>query len=254
MVNVDRVYQKVLALANKEQRGYITPQEFNLFADMAQMEIFEQYFYDLNQFNRLPGNQTSHSDMRDLLEGKISAFEVWATNPNTTLLNDFGDINLEDFFNFYRLVEVRVNSGNNLGYRVAEEMTTKEFRKYTESPLAKESERRPIYIHYFNSYDRIKIYPFPPKTTPNTGFDDIRISYIRKPKSPKWTYIVTAAPHNTALYNPTAPDISHFELHASEESELVYRILALAGISLQKPEVLQSAVGLEAAKVQQEKS
>ena len=56
MVNVDTVYQRVLALANKEQRGYITPQEFNLFANQAQMDIFEQYFYDLNQFRRLPGN------------------------------------------------------------------------------------------------------------------------------------------------------------------------------------------------------
>ena len=39
MIGVDKVYQKVLAIANKEQRGYITPQEFNLFADYAQMEI-----------------------------------------------------------------------------------------------------------------------------------------------------------------------------------------------------------------------
>ena len=39
-VNVNNVYQKVLALANKEQRGYITPQEFNLFADQAQHRIF----------------------------------------------------------------------------------------------------------------------------------------------------------------------------------------------------------------------
>ena len=43
MVSVDTVYQKVLAFANKEQRGYITPQEFNMFADHAQKEIFEQY-------------------------------------------------------------------------------------------------------------------------------------------------------------------------------------------------------------------
>ena len=55
MVLVDTVYQRVLALANKEQRGYITPQEFNLFANQAQMDIFDQYFYDLNQFKRLPG-------------------------------------------------------------------------------------------------------------------------------------------------------------------------------------------------------
>jgi hypothetical protein len=52
MISIDTVYQKVLALANKEQRGYITPQEYNLFANHAQMEILEQYFYDLNQFKR----------------------------------------------------------------------------------------------------------------------------------------------------------------------------------------------------------
>ena len=40
MINIDTIYQKVLALANKEQRGYITPQEFNLLADKAQMEIY----------------------------------------------------------------------------------------------------------------------------------------------------------------------------------------------------------------------
>ena len=40
-VSIDTVYQRVLVLANKEQRGYITPQEFNLLANQAQMEIFE---------------------------------------------------------------------------------------------------------------------------------------------------------------------------------------------------------------------
>ena len=48
-VSIDTVYQRVLAFANKEQRGYITPQEFNIFAENAQLEIFEQYFYDLAQ-------------------------------------------------------------------------------------------------------------------------------------------------------------------------------------------------------------
>ena len=71
-ISVDRVYQTVLAIANKEQRGYITPQEFNLFANHAQNEIFEQYFYDLNQFRRIPGNSTVTSDPRDIIEEKIS--------------------------------------------------------------------------------------------------------------------------------------------------------------------------------------
>ena len=49
-ISIDTVYQRVLAILNKENRGYITPQEFNLFANQAQLEIFEQYFFDLNQY------------------------------------------------------------------------------------------------------------------------------------------------------------------------------------------------------------
>ena len=74
-VSIDRVYQKVLTFANKEQRGYITPQEFNLFANQAQMEIFEQYFYDINQWGRQPGNTHEYSDPLSNLEDKISLFE-----------------------------------------------------------------------------------------------------------------------------------------------------------------------------------
>ena len=76
-VSVDTVYQRVLAIANKEQRGYITPQEFNLFANQAQLDIFEQYFYDINQFNRVPGNDTEYSNMLDLLNEKISIFQKY---------------------------------------------------------------------------------------------------------------------------------------------------------------------------------
>ena len=79
MVKIDDVYQKVLAIANKEQRGYITPQEFNLFANQAQMEIFEQYFYDINQFGRVPGNNTEYSDMLDIIEEKIGKFKKRTT-------------------------------------------------------------------------------------------------------------------------------------------------------------------------------
>ena len=42
-ISIDTVYQRVLALANKEQRGYITPQELNLFANKSQMEIFKSF-------------------------------------------------------------------------------------------------------------------------------------------------------------------------------------------------------------------
>jgi len=257
-ISIDTVYQKVLALANKEQRGYITPQEFNLFADQAQKEIFEQYFYDTNQWSRQHGNDTGHSDMLDKLEQKISMFEKYSDGPNAKLSNEYGDLYLEDNDNFpdiYKLLEVYVGYGN--GHKVAEEVTLKEFRRYRDSNLTKASKNRPLFLHYAGhaNGNRIKIYPFPTAVTTGNGVlgtDGVEysvvVSYIRKPNNPKWGYVVV---DDKALYND---NISvDFELHSSEESELVYRILALAGIAIKQPDLLSSAITLESAKVQQEK-
>jgi hypothetical protein len=71
-INIDTVYQKVLVLANKEQRGYITPQEFNLLADQAQLIIFEQYFHDIDRYLELHGSSGEYSDKIDILHEKIA--------------------------------------------------------------------------------------------------------------------------------------------------------------------------------------
>ncbi len=43
-INVNTVYQTVLSILNKEQRGYLTPAEFNKVGAQVQLEIFEKYF------------------------------------------------------------------------------------------------------------------------------------------------------------------------------------------------------------------
>ncbi len=53
-MSVDEVYKTVLYILNKEQRGYLTPEEFNKVATQVQLEIFEKYFEDLTQQLRLP--------------------------------------------------------------------------------------------------------------------------------------------------------------------------------------------------------
>tara|TARA_R100001510_G_scaffold56613_1_gene62535 strand:+ start:688 stop:1920 length:1233 start_codon:yes stop_codon:yes gene_type:complete len=75
-VSINEVYKRVLAIANKEQRGHITPLEFNNLATQVQLEIFEQYFYDINFSSKKPGNSTEHSDVLHILEEKIAPFRV----------------------------------------------------------------------------------------------------------------------------------------------------------------------------------
>ncbi len=248
MVNIDNIYQKVLVLANKEQRGYITPQEFNLFADQAQMEIFEQYFYDVNQFGRVPGNSTVYSDALTNLEEKISIFEVY--DKIVSVVNKWGDIILgDDITDLYRLGMVRVDYNTEPRFRVAEQVQLHELNKYGASPLGKSTKSRPVYTRYNtvgSRLDRIKIYPYPGDI--HDPSDRVLVSYLKNPLKPNWGYVVV---NDKPLYNSTSS--VDFELHASEESELVYRILTFTGIAIEKPQLAQVAVGLEQAKVQQEK-
>ena len=71
MVNINTVYQKVLSIANKEQRGYITPQEFNLMADKAQLEVINDYIHELKMAHHKKQNTSEVSDPIELLNQKI---------------------------------------------------------------------------------------------------------------------------------------------------------------------------------------
>ena len=240
-----KVYQKVLALANKEQRGYITPQEFNLFADQAQMDIFEQYFYDLEQRQRGPGNDSDYADIVTNLEQKISMFEE---NDQEVTFSSGGVLISASISDFYRLGTVSASYEGYEGYCEVEPIKLNEFRKYEKSPLDIWTKTRPVYSQYSTSASElvIKVYP-----NPTSGSDVISISYIRKPKSPKWTYLIGS--NKNALYNPSAVDHQNFELHSSEESKLVLKILQLSGLSIKDLQLTGVAAQEEIKIVQQEK-
>jgi hypothetical protein len=237
MVNIDTVYQRVLALANKEQRGYITPQEFNLFANQAQMDIFEQYFYDLNQFRRAPGNDTVYANPVDILEEKISLFEVAVgSNTVTSWGMDGASIVIPD--EVYRLSQVRVG-----GFPV-EILPTKEFNMVRESPLTAPTERRPIARRDFKG---LLIRDNAGNVTPATH--NINASYIKKPAKVEWGYNVA---NEVAVWD-NGVNTTNFELHDSEEVNLVIKILGLAGVALKDPSLYQIGTAEDNKNIQQEK-
>ena len=236
-VSIDTVYQRVLAFANKEQRGYITPQEFNLFANQAQQEIFEQYFYDTSQFKRVHGNDSVHSDISDILETKIQLFE-----------------SMDDETNIAANWTVSGNGVNIPGYvyRVsAVELNNKDFNSVILSPLTKPNPSRPIANIRGGIVHVISDLLITNGIIQTTSFETpTNVFYIRKPVDVRWGYIVV---NNKALYDAAVGSTVDFELHASEESELIYKILKFAGVTLDKQVVMQVGQGMEAAQVQQEK-
>ena len=253
MVNVDTVYQRVLALANKEQRGYITPLEFNLLANQAQMDIFEQYFYDLNQWTiQLRNNATVKSnevvDMIKILEEKIALFEVFQWGPlSYDSINQGYAVPTAS----YRLGSVWIHDQTNgLPLYEIEPISRQEHLRYNSSQLAKATNTRPTYIRKSTATGADYVYvqpPVPDLDDPTTGHT-IYVSYVGIPSTARWGYVVV---NEKALYNSNTSN--NFDLHGSEETALVYRILELAGITLNKPGLVQVAAQQTANKQNQEK-
>jgi hypothetical protein len=241
-ISVDSVYQRVLGILNKEQRGYVTAQEFNLFANQAQEDLFEQYFYDINQFGRIPGNSTEYSDMLNLLNEKINIFE---TSAQPTRTGSFFD----EPTDLYRLgtVVYKNTTTNSFGVSStesieAERINANEFLYINSSPLTKPKNVRPVFVANANG---IRVYG----NSEITDVAEVEFQYIKKPAKVQWAYQIV---FNEPLYD--AANSVNFELHPSDETELVIKILELSGILIKDLNLYQVMNQEEQETIQQEKS
>ena len=236
-ISVDTVYQKVLALANKEQRGYITPQEFNLFANLAQLEVFEQYFYDLNQASRVPSNSTVYADIDDILEEKLQLFEkedLEGQIINYTKNVVFGVPELPSYI--YRVHRVEWEKYE------CEIQKTKDFKNTINAGrLVGPTMRRPT-ANIRDNMIRVAI------DSSGTFVQPTALVYFRKPEKVNWTYVVV---NKQAMYSASG-STGDFGLHSSEETNLVNKILKLSGISSKQQDIVQAGQGMETVTKQQQ--
>ena len=79
---INKVRETVLSILNKNNYGYVSPIDFNLFAKQAQMDLFEDYFYYINKTvnaenSRLAG--TDHADIARQTNEVIDTFTQYRT-------------------------------------------------------------------------------------------------------------------------------------------------------------------------------
>jgi len=239
MVNVDTVYQRVLAICNKEQRGYITPQEFNLFANQAQTSIFNQYIHDIKNVQALMSNSFEYSDPIDLLHEKLSPFEL--TQDAASITSGSAALPSNDYLGMVRYV----TSSKNIEIT---NIKKAEAVYINASPLAAADSTRPTYVR--EDETTIQIYPNNLTTDPT----EIKCNVLRAPTKRNGTEVVWgyAVVGENALYN--VGESKDFMLHASEEGLLVVKILELAGITLQDPALAQAGTQEEVQILTQQKS
>jgi len=220
---IDNVRNTVLSILSKDNRGYITPMEFNLYADQAQKEIFESYFY---QYSGAINRQNAHlhgddyANIPGRIENVIDTFIV------PDFLLNYASPYFEYPSDYYKMNRVMsVNTGTEV-----ENVSINKIHMLNTSNLTAPSAIYPVYTM---DNTGIKVYPDIYSTS------DISADYIRYPKAPKWTYESIGA--NDPIFNQNAADYQDFELPESDMNNLIVKILQYAGLSIRETEVVQAA-------------
>ena len=230
-INVNTVYQTVLLILNKEQRGYMTPTEFNSVATQVQLEIFEKYFDDLNQQLRVPQADTDYADRQENIDEKIAIFKTFGNALYTTdgSLSYF-ELPIDDAYTeevvFYRLGNVLYNDE-----KVVQRLDRHEFYYANQSRLTKPTTTNPAYL-----YENQKLF-----VKPTSIIDKIKVDYIKKPKDVVWGFTVGGLGQYQSDRNSQTTTSVDFELHVSEQSEVILKVLLYAGIVIRDPQIVQAA-------------
>ena len=187
-ISVDTVYKTVLLILNKEQRGYMTPDEFNKIGSQVQREIFEAYFEDLNQQLRIPQSDVEYSDRVAITDEKIAEFK---TENNPTGTNPFTVPT-----DLYRLGSITYEP-NTSTYKEIQRVGRAEIYNIRKAPLTAPTTNYPIYLYEDN---KALVYP---ETIVDPAH--IKMQYVKKPTDVRWGYYTGSLGqlvHDTTIYGP----------------------------------------------------
>ena len=233
-IMINRVRNTVLSILNKENQGYLTPFQFNLYAKNAQTEVFIEHFRDYSRAiaRRNKGNHKSGlGDIPRRIAEIVDQFTFFT--PLSYVVSSQSFTVPSDM---YKVSSIYIDITNVEVEPIAHSKVTYLLRSLDTAPSAS-------YPVYTMGLDGFKVYP----TTVTSG---VLINYIRYPKDPNWTY--TGLSGGEPIFNQSANDYQDFELPESDEYDITVRILKMAGVEIDKDEVVAFAKTEEIQKKQEE--
>lgn len=230
-INVNSVYKTVLVVLEQEKRGALLPTEFNNIANQAQKEIFIEYLDDYNQLLRMPQTNLAYADRMALLQEKISLFQTTATLSQTGVTGSSSAIQPSDL---YKIDELSYTDGPTQSISRIERINKYDLYTINQGSLTSPTSTYPVYTYENKSFT---FYP-------NLTTGAVQINYMKKPVQAEWGFNVDP---NLGSYVYNSNISTNFEIHESDESLLVSKILTYAGVTSNDPE----AASLGAQKEQQ---
>lgn len=241
MISINRVRNVVMFLLEKENRGYISPVAFNSYCDLAQMAIFEDTFYDYNNWLNKENKRLSNTDFANIpknLRQQIDVFTNYTTESNFTY-DEPNDLWSYIGTDYYRVLGLSLINDDDKKVDI-DEVTKSELNMLINSNTVAPSVTYPAYIKLGNDF---RVFPKAP-----SGYS-VEMYYVRRPKTPKWTFVEV---DGNPIYNASAGDLQDIELDESLYAKFVSKVLGYCGLSIREADIVQVAGNEEAKETQKQ--
>lgn len=237
MIPINNVRNVVMFLLSKNNYGYISPEEFDTYCNLAQLDLFENSFFQYNnwlakQNKRL--TETEYANIPKNIREQIDVFTSYSTPSNFTY--DSGT----DLWSYlgndlYRVENISMVNAQKKKIDI-EEVNKSELNRLNNLKLTSLT---------YPAYERIgSSFRMHPKLSVGLSAE---LFYIRTPKAPKWTYINVGG---NPIYNASAPDKQDIELHISAYAPFVVKVLSYCGLTLREQEIERATAEQEVKKAE----
>lgn len=215
---INRIKQTVQTFLNTDNRGNVSPEEYNLLLHNAIQDRFEELLYEVNR----QANRENVGRMGNSIENLPERFREKINHYlEEKELEDNQDKSPYDFPADYKYFDALYSNG----------LKDVEFTKNRKEFNILKRQAMPDFPIMLITNNKLHVFP---DFNEDDFEEGVFISYIRKPKYPKWTYQVVS---NVELFNPSGAGFQDADVHPSEEAEMVRRILMSFGINLKEQDI-----------------
>jgi hypothetical protein len=207
-LNIDKVYRFVQFVSNKEFRGWVNPDEFNLGAEIAQLTLYSEFEAEYAATKKIA------TDMRPFL-GDNSVAPTAGAVLYSAIDSDFRH---------------PISAYKTSDYKPVTEIKEADLPKTLDSTIIAPTEDYPGV-----AYRDLSATIFPPSLT-----DEITFVYLKKPTVPDW--VDTGAGSRPIYDSGSSVD---FDFEEPMFMQIASRILSHVGVNLKEEQLVQYGVAFQ---------
>ena len=253
MVSVYQVYQSLKDLANKEQKGFITPQVFNNFASLAQMNIYNEMFSELVDARKISRQNFDPGRDKSVRKQKLEDLSFFVKRKSFTVADGSDTISISKPSDLSKIISVLADSvldseeTDVINYVPCQIVYDPEKMNYLKSSnLSAPSLNFPVILV---SGDKLEVFP--------DTVEQVELTYYGKPTSfdssggltddpPTYAFVASAfGGEDAEFFNSNNSRDFHLPPHYL--TEVVMEMAKLIGVRLRDPNVTSFAAQEEAS-------